>query len=92
MTTEVTHQPARNRYVLLVDGAEVGLIDYHEARGALVMTHTEVDPSLRRDGLGGALVQGALDDVRQAGGQVVPACPFVASWIRDHPEYQSLVA
>ena len=92
MATEVNHEPERSRYVLLVDGARTGLIDYRTDDGTIVMTHTEVDPAKRRAGLGATLVQGALDDVRRSDSRVVPACPFVASWIDDHPDYQDLLA
>ena len=33
----------------------------------------------------------ALDDVRAAGASVQPLCPFVRSFIADHPEYLDLV-
>jgi uncharacterized protein len=36
-------------------------------------------------------VADALDDIRSRGLQVVPLCPFVAAYIRRHPEYEDLV-
>jgi uncharacterized protein len=36
-------------------------------------------------------VRGALDDMRARGLKVAPVCPFVAAYIRRHPEYADLV-
>lgn len=42
--------------------------------------------------LGGRLIRDALDDVRGRELAVVPVCPFVADYIRRHPEdYLDLV-
>jgi len=37
-------------------------------------------------------VKFALEAAREQGKQVVPLCPFVAAYIKRHPEYQPLVA
>jgi predicted GNAT family acetyltransferase len=37
------------------------------------------------------LVRHALDDLRAQGRRVDPACPFVAHYIRQNPEYADLV-
>jgi hypothetical protein len=42
--------------------------------------------------VGGALASWALDDARVRGLSITPFCPFVASYIRHHPEYADLVA
>lgn len=84
----VVDNPAERRYELL-DGDElVGKIDYRMRTSALAFIHTEVEP--KRQGLGGELVKGALDDVRARGLKVVPVCPFVHAYIRRHPEYADL--
>ena len=38
------------------------------------------------------IVRRALDDISADGQQVAPTCPYVATWIRRHPEYAPLVA
>ena len=55
------------------------------------MLHTEVEPEHEGKGVGAALVQGALDDVRDRGLKVQPLCPFVAAYIQRHPDYEDLV-
>jgi predicted GNAT family acetyltransferase len=41
--------------------------------------------------VGSQLVRGALDDLRARGLRVVPLCPFVAAYLRRHPEDADLV-
>ena len=91
MTDTVREDVARRRYELPV-GGELAFIDYlHDGRN-VIMTHAEVPPALRGGGVGSALVKGALAIVRAQGGKVVPLCPFVAQYMRRHPETQDLLA
>ena len=70
----------------------LGFAAYTRAGDRWTFTHTEVESGDGHHGLGGTLVRAALDEVRAAGGTVVPRCPFVAGWIERHPEYRDLVA
>ena len=36
-------------------------------------------------------MKAALDDAKRQGLEVTPLCPFVADYIRRHPEYEDLV-
>lgn len=53
--------------------------------------HTVVEDAFGGRGVGKALVRGALDDVHSRGRRIVPVCPFFASYVDKHPEYQGLV-
>jgi predicted GNAT family acetyltransferase len=88
----VTDHPDQLRYEIEVDGEVAGFLLYRVEPGVLELVHTDVDPKWEGKGVGGALVQGALDDVRARGLKVRPFCPFVAAYIRRHPEYEDLVA
>jgi uncharacterized protein len=92
MATSVRHDPERSRYELVVDGVTVGVADYRLRDGTWTFSHTEIAPDRRGNGFGAELVRGALDDVRQAGGKVVPRCWYVAEFIDAHPAYQDLLA
>ena len=91
MTMEVHRNQTRSRYELFVDGELVGIADYELRGDAVVIPHTEIERAQRGRGLGAILVRGALDDVQRRGGTVVPQCWFVAEFIADNPEYQSLL-
>jgi predicted GNAT family acetyltransferase len=91
MPHEVHDNPERSRYELFVDGDLVGIADYRVQGDKVVMPHTEIDHAQRGQGLGALLVQGALDDLRANGKTVVPQCWYVAEFIGEHPEYQTLL-
>ncbi|WP_119729179.1 GNAT family N-acetyltransferase [Thermomonospora amylolytica] len=91
MSRQVSNNPEAFRYEITVDGAKAGFADYRMRQGAVVFTHTEVDPEYEGQGIGGALARGALDDVRARGLKAVPLCPFIQGYIDRHPEYRDLV-
>jgi uncharacterized protein len=74
------------RYEILREGELLGEILYRTEPGAVVLVHTEVAPSAEGEGIGSRLVAGALEDIRSRGLRVVPICPFVAAYMRRHPE------
>ena len=88
----VQRNDERSRYELLVDDEVVGIADFRDADEVLVFPHTEISPALRGQGLGAALVRGALDDVRAQAKSVVPQCWYVRQFIAEHPDYADLVA
>jgi predicted GNAT family acetyltransferase len=93
MPTEVLHLPNQNRYVFQKDGKQVGFIDYTIHGDSIALTHSEVDPHLRHEGLGDEMVQAVLDTIRtETHLSVVPECPFVIDWMSRHPEYEELEA
>jgi uncharacterized protein len=89
---EVRHNAARSRYEISVDGRLVGFADYRADGDTMVFPHTEIEPSMRNEGLGAELVRGALDDVRARGVTVVAQCWYVAEFIEQHREYADLLA
>ena len=84
---EVVDNAAELRYEIRVDGRLAGSIRYTRDGDVVTLVHTEVDPAFEGHGVGSALVQGALDDARARGLTVRPLCPFVAAWLRAHPDY-----
>ena len=74
-----------------MDGKLAGHADYHRRRDLIAFVHTEIDDAYEGQGLGGALVSAALDEVRDEGLAVLPFCPFVNSYIQRHPEYAEFV-
>lgn len=88
---EVIDVPEQSRYEIRLDGERVGLLDYYVNGDTLTIPHTEIDPAYGGRGLGGELVKGALDDIRDRGLAVAPACSFVRHYLAEHPEYADLV-
>jgi predicted GNAT family acetyltransferase len=90
--SEVLQNQELERYELVVDGELAGYTEYRIEGTDVVFTHTEIFTDEREHGLGGRLVQGALDHVReQTDYRVVAQCPFTAHWLKSHPDYQDLL-
>ncbi len=82
----VRHNAGRSRYELDTEhGLAVAV--YRERDGRSTFTHTEVPPADQGRGIATRLVRAALDDTRRRGFKIVPACSFVAAFVRRHPEY-----
>lgn len=90
MQREVTDNEAAGRYEMAV-GDAVAFLSYAERGGRRVLLHTEVPDALSGQGVGSALVRGALDRLRAAGRQVESRCEFVTAFVARHPEYRDVV-
>ncbi|GAA2861478.1 GNAT family N-acetyltransferase [Streptosporangium fragile] len=88
---KVSDNPGASRFEILVDGEIAGFAAYRLRAGKIIFTHTEIASEFEGKGLGSRLAVGALDAGRSAGRSVVPLCPFIAGYIRRHPEYRDLV-
>jgi hypothetical protein len=89
---EVRRNDRRSRYELVDGDAVLGVADFRDQRGTVVMPHTEIHPARRGQGLGALLVRGALEDLRARGATIVPVCWYVAQFIDEHPDYTDLIA
>src|SRR5688572_21012358 len=87
MSDAIRDNPARNRFEMDA-GSDVAVVNYRLVRGVITLSHTEVPEELEGQGLGSTIVRGVLDIVRGRGLKVVPACGFVAAFIRKNPDYR----
>lgn len=90
--TEVRRNDELSRWEAVVDGHVVGFAPAVVRGDVVEIPHTEVDREYGGQGIAGDIVRRALDDISADGQQVAPTCPYVATWIRRHPEYAPLVA
>jgi len=91
MDVEVADNPDKARFEILADGELAGFVLYHLRGHEIAFTHTETDDRFRGHGLASQLVRTALDQARARHLAVLPYCPFVRSWLTEHPEYADLV-
>ncbi len=88
----VTHNEPEMRFEAQVYG-ELAVCEYQlEGENRMVFTHTYVPPELRGRGVAQKLVRVALEHAREHHRQIVPACSYVAAFVKRNPEYQELVA
>ncbi|PPF41779.1 N-acetyltransferase [Pseudoclavibacter sp. AY1F1] len=92
MSNSVQHQQDRSRFALNDgDGTELGYLSYVTTADAIVIDHTVVDPAYQGQGLAAVLTDAALTTLgEQSALTIVPQCPYVAAFIRKHPEFQPL--
>lgn len=78
------------RFELEQDG-QVASLEYSLAGHVLGLLHTDVPDALRGSGIATELVKAALDWAREHNLKVDVTCPFVAGYLRTHPEYSDIV-
>lgn len=86
----VTNHEAANRFEAQVDG-HTAFLEYKKTGDRILLIHTEVPPELEGKGVGSALARHALEYARTEQLKVVPRCPFVAQYLKRHPEYANVV-
>jgi uncharacterized protein len=94
MENEITVVDARerNRYEAQdADGNLMGFVDYHLSGSSIAFLHAETLPEFRGRGVAGKIATKSLDDARDAGLRVKPACPFYQEFLAEHTEYADLV-
>ena len=91
MGLEVNNNLEEKRYEAFYEGKLIK-IDYIKAKNKIYLTHTEVPQELEGKGLGKMIVEQALMDIEQQGKELVPLCPFVAAFLKRHPDWSRLLA
>ena len=71
---------------------DVARLEYRLRGSTIVFTHTEVPPSLAKHVIAERLAKHGLEYARANGLSVVPLCPYVAHYIKEHREYADLVS
>jgi predicted GNAT family acetyltransferase len=81
------------RYEALTPSGEVaGYAEYRRGPTHVLFHHTVTEPAFEGQGVASRVVGYALDDTRQRSLKATATCPFVRSYIKRHPEYESLLA
>lgn len=81
----IDNNAVAGRFEALVNG-ELAALDYRIAGDTIFLLHVEVPASERGRGIASRLSKAALEFSRDNGLMVVPRCPFVAAYMRRHPE------
>ena len=90
MPAEISDNAALHRFELHVHG-ETAVLVYERTGHLLRLVHTEVPQILEGQGVGSKLVRAVLQFAQENSLNVVPLCPFVAQYMKRHPEYSAIV-
>ena len=88
---DIQHDIGQQKFFVVVDGQTAELNYQKLPNGNLDYIRTFTPPDLRGKGLAGQLTKVALEYARSQGLKVTPTCPYIATYIKRHPEYQKLV-
>ncbi len=88
---DVVHNPAKKQFEIHL-GDQTALVKYILGSSEIIFTHTEVPEQFEGQGIASKLAKTAIEYAQAEGLRIRPMCPFVAAYIKDHPEYQSITA
>jgi predicted GNAT family acetyltransferase len=83
--TTATDNTGLHRFEVTDEGHTAELV-YSVEGDRLRLVHTGVPEELGGRGIGGVLVQAAVDRAVAEGLTIVPDCPFARGWLEKHPD------
>lgn len=86
----VHHNQAARRFEVRV-GGELARLDYDRDGDVLHCYHTEVPGALAGRGIAASLVRAALAYADENGLSIYPACSYVRSYMKRHPDSARLL-
>jgi hypothetical protein len=87
---ELKNNRINKQFEFHIDGL-IPKLEYIRAKDRIFLTHTEVPEKLEGQGIGSQLIKAVLEEVERQELTLVPLCPFVAGYIKEHPEWKRLV-
>ncbi|MEM9919762.1 MAG: GNAT family N-acetyltransferase [Bacteroidota bacterium] len=90
MSYELLDNPEKKRYEFQV-GEHLAIAEYIKVQNKTYLTHTEVPVALEGQGIGSKLILAALQQIEKDQRELIPLCPFVAKYLKKHPEWKRLL-
>ena len=90
---EIKHEQneTKGSFYYEVEGVRKAEMTYSVAgTERIIIDHTEVDDSLRGQGVGLKLAEYAVNFVREKGIKLLPLCPFMKATLQKHPEWKDV--
>ncbi len=88
---DIQHKDTGNKGAFHIhkDGKSLAVLTYSKAGDdKIIIDHTEVDDSLRGQGIGESLVKAAVQWARDNEKKIMPLCPFANSVFKKNSSYQ----
>lgn len=83
---DVTNNTKQQQFEVLHEGHKAELV-YRLRGNTLFLLHTWVPPAINGKGLASLLAKTALEYARDHGHKIAVLCPFVAAYVKRHPEW-----
>jgi predicted GNAT family acetyltransferase len=88
---EIQHDEENKIFYIEIAGERSDLKYRFEGDTTINAYSTFTPPEQRGQGLAGKVTQAALDWAKTKSYKVIPGCPYVAAYIKRHPEYEELL-
>lgn len=89
MALDVRLNLEKSRFEVEIDG-QLAMVEFMLAGNNMIFTHTEVPETLEGQGIATQMADVALKYAKDEGHKVQALCPFIASYVPEHPEYHSI--
>ncbi len=86
---EVKHNPEEKRFKVVLED-KIAMVEYMMGGNNIVFTHTEVPSEFEGMGIANKMAHVALQYAKTEGYKIQALCPFIAAYVRKHPEYHSI--
>jgi uncharacterized protein len=86
----IVNNEAQQQFQIGIDG-ELATLQYRFYKNDIALMHTHVPEKLHGRGLASALANFGLEWANKLNKKVMVYCPFVADYLKKHPEYNFLV-
>lgn len=83
---EITNNTTNFQFEIELDGERAEMV-YRMRGNTIYLMHTTVPDVFRGKGVASTLANHALEYARQQGYKIAVLCPFVASYVKRHPEW-----
>lgn len=87
MMPDVIHNKEAHRFEVRTDDG-LATLEYQTPGNKIIFTHTEVPRPMEGQGIAGLLAKTGLNYAKDNELKIMPLCPFVAGYIRRHPEWR----
>ena len=94
MQYSIQHEEAASKGAFYIDkaGQRVAEMTYSRTNATMIIIdHTDVDDSLRGEGVGRQLLNALVDWARSTGTKVLPLCPFAKAQFDKDPAIQDVL-
>jgi uncharacterized protein len=85
MALKIENNRDASRFEVMANG-KLAWLDYRVEPGTIFLLYVEVPPEEEGRGIASSLAMAALEFARDQGLKVVPLCPFIAAYMRKHPD------
>lgn len=91
VSAAIVNNEKQSRFEVKLDDGEYAFLEYRWYKGDLALMHTVVPEDKQGQGIASQLAKHALAFARREKLKIMVYCPYVAAYLKKHPEYNDLV-